>query len=259
MSEPERAESLYALGWRQGTLFDAELPLDSVALDDAGDYRRHQGQHAVWIVVTQDCDLAGAASDAETPCIEVRPVATVDPPPPWGVRSRRLRLIGTACLVADSERSVLSPRALHVLAGPHRREPLPPGRLAALKTWLGLRYDRPAVPDELVRLARAIAARAADRPGRPSADMVHDLLAQFDTTAEQPRFALFAVVGDDGDKDEVRAWLGNIGAAVPTELGIMAGYDVGTRNETSLALLESAYSLDVSDLTWRGEEPRGAQ
>jgi len=38
----------------------------------------------------------------------------------------------------------------------------------------------------------------------------------------------------------------------------MAGYDVGTRSETSLVLLESSYALDMSDLTWRGEEPMGA-
>jgi len=103
-----------------------------------------------------------------------------------------------------------------------------------------------------------IAERASDRPRRPTADMVHDLLVQFDTTMGDTRFILFAVIVDDGDAGAVRAWLGDIGAAVPTELGVMAGYDVGTRSETSLALLESSYALDVSDLTWRGEEPMGA-
>lgn len=258
MSQPEPAERLHALGWRQGSVFDVDLPLDAVVLGEDDRYRREQAEHGTWVVASQDCDLANATSDAEEACIELRPVFRIDPPPPWGIRSRRLRLTGNQCILADSSRAMISPRALHVLGIASRRELLEAGRLVALKTWLGMRYDRPAVPDQLVGLARVIAERASDRPGRPTADMVHDLLVQFDTTMGDTRFRLFAVIVDEGDAGGVRAWLGDIGTAVPTELGVMAGYDVGTRSETSLVLLESSYALDMSDLTWRGEEPMGA-
>jgi len=91
MSQSESAERLYALGWRQGSIFDADLPLDAVVLGDDDRCRLDHAEHGTWAVASQDCDLANATSDAEEACIEVRPVFCIDPPPPWGIRSRRLR------------------------------------------------------------------------------------------------------------------------------------------------------------------------
>jgi hypothetical protein len=60
----------------------------------------------------------------------------------------------------------------------------------ALKTWLGLRYDRPAVPDGgLVPLARRIAKEIRDARPREMQDKIHDVLIEFDDSVAPPHFS----------------------------------------------------------------------
>jgi len=80
---------------------------------------------------------------------------------------------------------------------------------------------------------------------------------QFNESAAPPQIALFAVVADDADRDAVRMWLADSAARVDSALGVVAHIDVGSKSETSLALLETSYSADLSQLTWRGEAPTG--
>ncbi len=258
MTEPERATNLYELGWRQGSIFDAALPADTVVLAPNGAYQREQQEHGVWVVASQDCDLAVTPSTADGACIELRPVFSEEPPTDWGIRSRRLRLTDACYVVAESPRTMISPAALVAHGTSCARAPLAPGRTVALKTWLGLRYDRPAVPDQLVELVQAIATRVADRQRRAVGEIVHDVLVQFDLSGTAPRYFLFAVIADGADREAVRSWLGAIGAGVSLDLGVMAGYDLGTKAETSLELVENSFAADLSRLTWRGESPTGA-
>lgn len=258
MTDAEREPNLYELGWRQGSIFDAALPADTVVLGLNGAYQREQQEHGTWLVATQDCDLAVAPSTCDRASIELRPVLSAEPPADWGIRSRRLGLTDAVYLVAESPRTMISPAALVALGTGRAQAPLAPGRTVALKTWLGLRYDRPAVPDSLVKLVQAIASRASNRPGRLAGEMIHDVLIQFDTTGTPPNYRLFAVIADAADREAVRSWLGSIGAAVSADLGVMAGYDLGTKAETSLELVENSFAADLSRLTWRGENPTGA-
>lgn len=108
--------SLYAEGWRQGSLFTAELPLDSVVLDADGALRRHQTEHGRWVVATQDCDLDSTGTGDGSPTIELRPVFSYDTPPDWGIRSVRYCLTDADYVHGLSARTMVSAAVLSSLA-----------------------------------------------------------------------------------------------------------------------------------------------
>jgi hypothetical protein len=132
-------------------------------------------------------------------------------------------------------------------------------RIRGFKTWLGLRYDRPAVPDDLVPLAQEISTVASRIRMPEVTDQIHDLLMQFDTSSAPYRYKLFAVVTPTADRERVKSWLGQIGTGVSTSSGVLADYEIGTKAETSVELLESSFSANLTSITWRGQSPTGAE
>jgi hypothetical protein len=132
-------------------------------------------------------------------------------------------------------------------------------RRAAFKKWLGLRYDRPAVPERLVPLAKRIGEEVARRERRPTGLRVRDVLMQFDETVTPPRFSLYGILDEPADEADVRAWLADIARAVPRELGIGDVFEAKAAAGISLQLIETSFSADVTQLTWGAEAPRGAR
>ncbi len=247
--------SLHARGWRQGSVFLAALPLDAVVLGAEGPERR-LGSHDRWIVASQNCDLDTTDEQVPNPTIEVRPVYTENPPPDWGLRSSRFLLAEGEYVESTSPRLTIAAAALTALLenGAVRREP-DPERTLAFTTWLGLRYDRPAVPPALVPLAVRVAREVGRPRNREIARRVRDVLMQFDETAEPTRFSLYAVLERSEDRDSVREWLTTVAQAVPIDLGIADVIEAVPATEISLDLIETSYAADVSQLTWRGNEP----
>jgi len=250
--------SLYANGWRQGTLLTAEVPAGGIVLDTSGRIVRQERIHDSWVVTTQDCDLNGWEATTGEPLVELRPVFELTTPADWGILSRRLLLSDGFYITSDEPPAYVSPAVITAIDphGPVRA--IAPERAVALKTWLGYRYDRPAVPDHLVPLAKEIATRARRRSGRVFATELHDVLIQFDDTSAPPRFLLFAVVRDGADREEARRWLTTVGAAVPFAVGVLAGVEAAYKADTPLDLVESSYPADVTQLSWPGPEPHGA-
>lgn len=248
---------LYEKGWRQGSVFDASLPASWLAHVPGGAHGAVTEVFGRWVVCTQDCDLRSAPADSKETQIEIRPVLEVDTPDDWGIRSRRIRLTERDHVNAASPRLLITAELLASFGGPAFL--LSDARAKAFKTWLGLRYDRAAVPEHLVALAREVATRCGTRGGRAAAEEVHEVLMQFDDSASPPRVALFAVVADSADKQVVRRWLSEASLRINEELGVVAHIDVATKAETSLVLIENSYAADLSQLTWRGEEPTGAE
>lgn len=158
--------SLHEAGWRQGSILEAELPLDAVVLNESsGKPERRPGRHDRWAVANQDCDLALIEETEAEPCVELRPVFTDEPPSDWGIRSSRFLLTQTEYVRSTSPRPIVSPAVLTSLAASgatHRL--LSESRQLAFTTGLGLRYDRPAVPPALVPLADRIAEIVRRRP-----------------------------------------------------------------------------------------------
>ena len=248
---------LHTEGWRQGSVFAAEL-LATHLTEREGQVQSMTASFGQWVVCTQDCDLRAASGSSEQALVELRPVLEDDPPADMGIRSRRFLLADGRYVDATTPRCFVTPTLLASFDST-RQAPLDDARSRAFKTWLGLRYDRPAVPDNLVDLARDVAKRCGSRGGRETGELVHDVLMQFDDSTDPPHVALFAVIADKADHEVVRTWLSKAATRVRPELGVVAYIDVGTRSETPLDLIETSYAADLSQLTWGGAEPAGVE
>lgn len=248
--------SLYAAGWRQGSILVAELPLDAVVLDASGRPSRDQREHGRWALASQDCELDQTETSDAQPTIELRPVYFNAPPSDWGIRSARCRLTDADYVVSASPRALVSAAVLSAAleAGAPRHD-VPAARRLAFTTWLGLRYDRPAVPPELLPLARRIAEEVQRPANRPTGQRVRDVLMQFDDAADPVRFSLFAVLDEPGDEQSVREWLAGIAQAIPAELGVADEIEAAPATGISLHLIETSYAADVTQLTWRPNRP----
>lgn len=218
---------------------------------------RRQGTHSHWLVVTQNCDLDRLDENDRQPVVELRPVFDQNPPSELGLRSRQLLLDDSNYIEAQSGRTMVSPAALTVaVESGGARSLVSDDRRLALTIWLGLRYDRPAVPDELGPLARAIADKVRGKKQRALARRVRDVLAQFQP-GDPTRYSLYAIVADDSDRLEVSLWLSNLALSIPTSLGVSDQLEAVTAGEVSLTLIESSYSVDASDVTWKGRSLEG--
>lgn len=253
--------SLYEAGWRQGSIIEIDLPLDSIVVGPSGRPERSSTNHGRWVVATQDCDLARAETDGPVPVVELRPVFTEECPTDWGIRSAKFRLADDEYLETSSPRATVAPNVLTTaLAGGATCRSLSFGRRQGFTTWLGLRYDRPAVPDHLVPLARRIGKEVARPQHRTIAAHVRDVLMQFDDSGEPVRYSLFAVLDDSADEAEVRNWLAQVSQAVPTDLGLADQIEAADASGIAFSTIESSYAADVSLVTWRRDrqDPEGA-
>ncbi len=244
---------LHTEGWRQGSIVVRKLTASYLKTLD-GRIEEVSTSYSRWVVCTQDCDLRSSRIDSNVPLVELRPVLDADPPSDWGIRSRRFLLAEGAYVDADAPRCFVTPALLN-MTSPERDSALDDARTRAFKTWLGLRYDRPAVPEHLADLAREIAKRCSGGRGQAISKDVHDVLMQFEEDTQPARVALFGVIEDETDPEAVRLWLADVATRVNTTLGVVASIDVGTRSQTSLELLETSYSADLSQLTWRSNRP----
>lgn len=246
--------SLYHRGWRQGSVVQGALPLHSVISGHDASPEVVVEDHELWVVATQDCDLDFATADSNEPVIELRPLFTENPPDNWGIRSQFLKVDGTRYLLGDRARCHVAPSVLMHLEA-EREEPIAEIRTRALKTWLGLRYDRPAIPDSLLGLAQKIAEEMQRKRRRAIGERMRDVLMQFDENETPPHYSLYAVLEDEADQDGVRAWLADIALSVPAELGVGDQFEAGTADQISLTLIETSYPANVSQLTWGGSAP----
>ncbi len=249
--------SLYEEGWRQGSILEATLPLDAVVLGPTGNPERRQGEHSRWVVATQDCDLDQTDSADAEPSVELRPVFLDGPPADWGIRSAKFLLTESEYVRSASPRPLVSAAVLGaLLAGGARQRDVEPSRRQAFTTWLGLRYDRPAVPPTFFPLAKRIAEVVTRRRHRSVGRRVRDVLMQFDKGTSPTRFSLFAILVDEDDEQEVREWLADISQAIPATLGIADQIEAATAAGISFQLIETSYAADVSSLTWRPGDPQ---
>jgi hypothetical protein len=254
--------SLFANGWKRGSVLSANLNASATIVVDGLLQEIHQ-QFGLWMVVTQDCELFDADESDGEPKIELRPLGRDASPPMLGIRSRKLRISHgrPEYLHSESLRCMISPAALTAILGQDlgsREEWLDDDELLALKTWLGLRYDRPAIPTELVDLAVAIAQAIERRKSHPALRDVRDVLAQFDTSMTPPQFRLFGLVLPSAAVEVVRELLLEAATSVSYELGVVSGIEIGTANQISIHVLETSFALDLTKITWRSGRPDGA-
>lgn len=245
------SDTLYIAGWRQGSVLSAIIPTLSVVKGSGQICEERRTEHGTWVIVTQDCTLAREDARSNTASIEIRQVLDSNPPLSWGISSRRFLLddVTGHYIVDGKPAGYVSPRLLEsdVVAKLYN---LSNHRVLALKTWLGRRYDRPAVPDELVPLAKAIAEVFHDDRKRLVGHAVREVYASYDASYDPPAFSLYAVIVDEADPDIVREWLAEGALEVRADLGTASELEALRSNEASIQLVESTYCVDLSLLTW---------
>src|SRR5262249_44638932 len=138
-------ETLYAAGWRQGTVLSSQLDAVSTVLESKSrkpsEVRR---SHGYWVLATQDCTLDRTPVDSNSPEIELRQVYDSQPPTHWGIHARKFLLDRAAghYLIDGKPSAFVSARLLCDPDATKLLYTLPDDRVLALKTWLGNRYDR---------------------------------------------------------------------------------------------------------------------
>lgn len=252
--------SLYDTGWRQGTILDASLQMMGIRLADDDSLDTGSHEHGKWIVATQDCDLCAFDMIEREDLVELRPVFDHDPPPQGGIRSKRLLLIDRLYLEAQSRRTMISPAALTMLLRSDRgkrdeRISSRADRKVALKTWLGYRYDRPAVPPEYLSLTRALATEV-EKQGKVHTAAVRDVFVQIEP-GDPPIFHLFAVIIDENEMETIFRWLAEVGLKIPATLGVGDIPEVATADHTPLSLIENSFALDLTRITFGGKAISG--
>lgn len=205
------------------------------------------------MIVDQDCDLAWKATLNSAYLVELKPVLTEEPPAEWGIRSVKFKLTENSYLHWDVPSLRVRPEVVLKHAAKVTPE-LESNHVIRLKTWLGLRYDRPAVPEPFVALASHLASEFGSRRHRASGKMVRDILVQFGEAASgTTTFELVAVLSPGAPEElrgEINTWLAEVALAVPITLAAASAIDVRGDDEISLAFIESSYSLDLSTVSW---------
>lgn len=214
--------------------------------------------HSHWVVASQDCDLDQTAGDSNGPTVEIRMVQE-GTAPDGGIRSRRFGLTRQVSTDASSPRLHVAASLLTLEDVVRTRTNLDHVRARMFKTWLGLRYDRPAVAPLLVEAVRAISVLVAEQAGAEIRAELHDVLLDFRSGSggdgPTPVVDVFLLVADSADAEAVQAWFAacafdGLDAAVVVPGRIRAV----TRAQLTLEVLENTYSADLSKLTygWKG-------
>lgn len=256
----QTTDTIYAAGWRQGTVLEATINVVSAVRNPiSGEADQLQQSHSLWALVTQDCNLFRMRANINTPVAELRQVHDSEPPAHEGIHARKFLLDPGSghYLIDDKPSSFVSPRFLCDPVLVTRRYQLSESRVLALKTWLGNRYNRPAVPTEFVPLAKAIAESVKMNEEKELRGKVRDVYMKFEAAGEGVRFSLYAVITNDGDRARIREWLAGCTLQVPSNLGLPSRIEALPASEVSFETVETLYCADLSQLTWMGEELEG--
>ena len=181
-----RPEGLRAKGWRQGCRLQLSLPLVYVHARlcmstpvTAWLRPKRTSTTSGWLSL-RTATSRGTPSSGATRSLSYRPVFYDNPPQEWGIRSARFKVDGSGAHIQSEAAAVrVTP---DVLLHASHLTCLHPAFTRGLKTWLGLRYDRPAVPEVYIDLARDIAGRI--KKNRSGAEPIRDVLAVFDIAAD---------------------------------------------------------------------------
>lgn len=252
----ETTDTVYAAGWRQGAVLKADVAVVSTIRNPAsGNAKESRAMHSMWALVTQDCNLYRMQSNVNSSVMELRQVYDTDPPAHEGIHARKFLLDADRghYLVDDKPVAFVSPRFICDPGLAQVAYYLGDARVLALKAWLGRRYDRPAVPDEYVPLAKAIAESVKDGKKAQLIGQIRDVYMQFSSTGDHASYSLYAVITEEADPAEVREWLAERAFEVPDELGIVSDIQALTASQISYATIETSYCADLSQLTWMGD------
>lgn len=245
----------------QGCLLRLPLTLRHASLVD-GTVEEVAQVHDLWLIADQDCDLAWRAildSEDDEFLIELRPVFSDGAPVDWGIRSQKF-LIDEDGHHLQTNAPTMRVTPSVIMAAEHV-QCLDEDHQLRLKTWMGLRYDRPAVPQRYMKLAKSLADALSTKRDRSKAARYRDVLAQYRDGNGVTEFSLVAVIPGGSyapTSDEViaaRTWLADAVRDLPADLGVAASIDAYGDSDLTLEYLENSYSVDLSKLSWPPNHP----
>jgi hypothetical protein len=247
--------SLHDLGWRQGFLVTASLTAQVYTIED-GVQRTSELVHGLWLLAEQDCDLAQTDVGDIAKQFELRAVRYHEGDIPRGITGGRMRINATQCVHALD--IVTKVTATWLAANFENAISVDPETRREVKTWMGYRYDRPAVPAAISKIHTRIQKLAKFARTEPQQNVaqknwsrldlgkVRDLLVGYEETAGQGkvRANLYAIAKEERDVVELQAWVERIRDAVEdTEPFIVFMVDARDPDNTPISLLETAYSV----------------
>lgn len=239
--------SLHAEGWQQGSLIRETMTVHSLDLQDGIIVDRSE-QFDLWLLATQDCDLAQTPCTNTTRQFELRPVLERKPDDKLdGLRSRVILVKDQLVLRSDSKKLTLNACALNSLKD-KREQNLDEERRVQIKTWLGLRYDRPAIPSRFVPLGERLKKAFIDEMPDKFAGVVRDVWVYFETDQEIRLFVIL-VDAQKSRADEVRDWVDEVIGNLSDEEIIVRRRSIEGPDRTPLSVLQSYYGLGIAELS----------
>lgn len=235
------AANLHDDGWCQGSLIRAMLSVR--VLDQVGDTVQEKiEQHELWLLTAQDCDLAQTKVSNGTRNFELRPVYPIKADDKVdGIRTRVIKITEELVLRADCPRLVLTAKALTILKD-KRENALDSERRRDVKTWLGLRYDRPAVPTRFEKVNAALEKVFSEAFPDNLKGQIRDVLVYYHSETE---INLFVITRKTADKNAIVDWLDGVADGLDN-ITTRARY-VEDSSRTPLSVLETYYSLFASE------------
>lgn len=239
--------SLYAEGWRQGSLIRETMVVHYIDLRDNAIVDCNE-QFDYWLLATQDCDLE------QTPCtnsarqFELRPVLPrLKDDKLDGLRSRTIIVKDGFVLRSDSKKLTLTARALNSMKA-KREDDLEDERRVQIKTWLGLRYDRPAIPIQFVALGDRLRTAFIVEMPPELVGVVRDVWIYFD---DDHTVRLFAILVDAQKHraQDVTDWVDDVISLLSDETIIVAERHIEPPERTPLSILQTYYGLGLSELS----------
>ena len=134
-------------------------------------------------------------------------------------------------------------------------------RRREVKTWLGYRYDRPAVPEEFLQIHSRIADLAKAKRGKPdpgkptqlpenwpkiSLKKVRDVFVAYEPALQNGkiRASLSAIANNPNDVDEIQEWIERVRDGVAEDDAfVIADVTAADTDGTPISVLEKAFSL----------------
>lgn len=242
---------LHSDGWRQGSIIAATLTAHKFTFDGT-DLTDTITTHDTWVLCSQDCDLHATDKNNTVRCFELRPLRPREKVHIEGIRSRIMLVTDTHIVESDGPKVHVTAQALTALRD-KRLDPPADERRRQFKTWLGLRYDRPAVPTEWLELCKRI--QSLVEKTRPASLGFRDVLVNFVDNAPTVDVRIFVVLRRSSDRDLAMDWLATLVGLLADEGIRVDDHQAEDSTQTSLAVIESYYGLYSTELSATAIDP----
>ncbi|NNJ12586.1 hypothetical protein EKD04_019860 [Chloroflexales bacterium ZM16-3] len=268
-------ERLLTLGWQQGTVFAAPaLPVMYHKLN-AEDRRpipanRSPKNSERFIVISQDCDI----KSSQEPYIEallcmvtseslIRKLLDAKSAR-WFTIDEKQRLVAQAKYRVLLEKEILL--SLTPAPWPSSLE-----RRLRFITWLGRRYDRPALPDDIVEQLQQPLERVLSRINEEHpqtlmlfSGVVHEVRVSQPWTAEPPyQMQLVLMIQSDQisaeEADAINIVIDEIQAEINCEYILLDSPRIVTEDQISLREYRGTWPIFLDYLTYQGNEINGIE